>query len=97
MKTVQILELDDCVKPNDWCRPLRLESMSGGLSDSYSFKSMYTGKPENNVKWLRVKEIFGPCWFGKQSKELMKYLPYEFVRGEPPTAHCFNNLTIYND
>jgi hypothetical protein len=36
MKTVQILEPDDCVSPDDLC-PLRLESMSGGHSDAYSF------------------------------------------------------------
>jgi len=72
MKTVQILEPNDCVAPDDWCRPLRLESMSGGHSDGYSFESMYSGTPKNNVKWVRIKDVFGECWFGKQAKELME-------------------------
>jgi hypothetical protein len=87
MKTVQILEPDDCVMPDDWCRPLRLESMSGGHSDAYSFESMYSGNPENNVKWVRIKDVFGECWFGKQAKELMIHIQYEIVRGDIPARH----------
>lgn len=85
MITVRILEQSDRVKPCDWCRPLHLESMSGGHSDSYSFESMYSGLPENNTKWVRVDAIMGRCWFGKRVDELPGR--YEFVRGNIPIAH----------
>ena len=87
MRTVKLLEPDDCVKPSDWCRPLSLHTMSGGHSDYYSFESMYSGLPENNVKWVRVDDIFGTCWFNKPAKELQTNQKYEFVRGEIPTSH----------
>lgn len=50
MKTVQILESSDTIFPTDWCRPLCITSMSG---DFYSFKSQYSGVPENNAMWVR--------------------------------------------
>jgi hypothetical protein len=37
MINVQILEANDIVDPEDWCRPLSIVSMSGGHSDYYSF------------------------------------------------------------
>jgi hypothetical protein len=88
MKTVQILEADDIVEPEDWCRPLSIVSMSGGQSDYYSFENQYTGAPENNVKWVKVKYILGKPWHGQTVKEidkgLGKYLKYEFIRGDIP-------------
>ena len=87
MKTLQILEPKDTVKPTDWCRPLRFESMSGGHSDSYSFECMYSGLPENNAKWVRVEDTFGPCWFGKPASDLQEHVPHEFVRGDMPEEH----------
>ena len=59
MIRVGILESNDFVKSNDWCRPLSLQSMSGGHSDGYSFKNCYSGTPENNVKWVPVDRQFG--------------------------------------
>ena len=99
MKTVQILEADDFIDPEDWCRPLSIVSMSGGHSDYYSFQCQYTGAPENNVKWVKVKYILGKPWHGKTVKEidagLGEYVKYEFVRGEVPNSHRLN-LTGYN-
>ena len=90
MKTIQILEDDDIVVPSDWCRPLQIISMSGGHSDYYSFESCYTGLPENNVKWCRVEQIFGSCWFGKPVKEInISGLLYEFARGDIPWKHQY--------
>lgn len=86
MKTIQLLEADDIVDPEDWCRPLSIVSMSGGHSDYYSFQSQYTGAPENNVKWVKVKYILGKPWHGKTVKEidraLGQYVKYEYVRGD---------------
>jgi len=88
MITVQILEADDCVEPEDWCRPLSIVSMSGGHSDYYSFKSQWSGAPENNVKWVKVKYILGKPWHGKTVKEIDRglgvFVKYEFIRGSIP-------------
>jgi hypothetical protein len=64
--------------------------MSGGMSDGYSFKSEYTGTPENNAKWVRVKHVIGEGWHGHPIGEFAKALGYrhEFVRGDVPVKHC---------
>jgi hypothetical protein len=99
MITVQILEAMDHVEPEDWCRPLSLTTMNGGHSDYYSFESCYTGAPENNVKWVKVKYILGRGWHGKTVKEidaaLGKFVQYEFVRGDIPRRQQLN-LRDYN-
>lgn len=99
MKTIQLLEADDRVEPNDWCRPLDFISMSGGMSDHYSFKSQYSGVPENNAQWVRVKYILGKAWHGCTVKEidhgLGEFVKYEFVRGELPRRSILN-LNNYN-
>lgn len=90
MIQVQILDDDDIVEPTDWCRPLCLTTMSGGLSDSYSFKSCYSGSPENNVEWVQVQDVFGPCWRGRTVREfkMSEYsIPREFIRGNVPRSH----------
>ena len=88
MITLQLLEANDVVNPEDWCRPLSIVSMSGGHSDYYSFSSQYTGAPENNVKWVKVKYILGKPWHGLTVKDidfgLGKFVKYEFVRGDIP-------------
>jgi len=89
MKTVQILESSDTILPTDWCRPLCITSMSG---DFYSFKSQYSGVPENNAMWVRVQCVIGKCWHNKTINELEKagLTPYEFVRGDIPDSHKLN-------
>ena len=90
MITIHILEKKDIITKGDWCRPLSIRSMSGGHSDSYSFKSMYSGAPENNVKWCRVERIM-PFWIGGTVKnfrmKIDKHLTYEFARGNIPKSH----------
>ena len=99
MITLQLLEAKDIVEPEDWCRPLSLTTMSGGYSDYYSFKSQYSGAPENNVKWVKVKYILGQGWHGQTvaqiDKELGKFVKYEFVRGDIPRRSKLP-LTDYN-
>lgn len=99
MIKVELLESGDCVSPEDWCRPLSIVSMSGGHSDYYSFQSQYTGAPENNVKWVKVKYILGKPWHGKTVAEIDKglgeYVKYEFLRGEVPKRQQLN-LKGYN-
>lgn len=99
MITVQILEADDAVDAEDWCRPLSITSMSGGHSDYYSFRNQYSGSPENNVKWVKVKYILGKGWHGKTVKQidrgLGEYVKYEFVRGDIPVRQRLS-LKDYN-
>lgn len=94
MITVQMLEKDDIVEPEDWCRPLSIVSMSGGYSDHYSFQSQYTGAPENNVKWVKVKYILGKVWHGKTVGEidsgLGRFVKYEFIRGDIPSRQILS-------
>ena len=93
MITVQILEDTDTIQPTDWCRPLRLTTMSGGMSDYYSFESCYSGLPENNVRWCRFEQVFGDVWYGKTvgefTKKFEKYGGYEFIRGSIPKEHQY--------
>jgi hypothetical protein len=64
--------------------------MNGGHSDFYSFESMYSGQPENNVLWVNAGQIFGECWIGKKVKDINKIgTKYEFVRGNIPKAHQY--------
>jgi hypothetical protein len=94
MISIQVLEDSDHIHPEDWCRPLNIVSMSGGHSDYYSFKSEYTGTPENNAKWVKVKYTLGKPWHGKTVKEidqgLGKFVKYEYVRGNIPTRSKLN-------
>jgi hypothetical protein len=100
MIVCKILEDDDIITGEEWCRPLSLSTMSGGHSDSYSFTSMYSGKPENNVKWVKAKYIFGQCWFNKPLFVLRKgvlneFTNYEFLIGDIPKKHQLN-MKNYN-
>lgn len=89
MITVQLLEATDTIDPEDWCRPLSIVSMSGGHSDGYSFKNMYSGTPENNAKWVKVKDTIGTPWFGSTVQSYCKAVQQstEFVRGDIPKSH----------
>lgn len=97
MIDLTVLEFDDRISPDDWCRPLSLYTMSGGMSDSLSFKSQYSGTPENNVKWVQVKHVFGECWDNKTVLEITNALGirYEFVRGNVPILHRLD-MSDYN-
>ena len=87
--TIQILEPDDIMQRTDWCRPLLISPMNP-QSDSYSFKSCYGGGPENNVKWVKVEDYFGPYWKNKPLSEFLNNpasIPMEFARGPIPKEH----------
>jgi hypothetical protein len=51
--------------------------------------SQYSGKPENNLKWVKVHEVFGDMWFGRTVNDINHALlrRYEFVRGSVPVEH----------
>lgn len=109
MQTLMLLEDDDVIEPTDWIRPLRIVTMGGGMSDDYSFKSCYSGTPENNVKWTRVCDIIGPVWKGKTLGQLNALAvstnkasaatAYEIVRGDIPMSHRLdmNGYRSYSD
>jgi len=89
MKTVMMLEPYDTIRMDDWCRPLELQSMSGGTGDSYAFTSCYSGTPDNNSLWARADTVFGDIWEGERLAVVNKTLrrDYEFVRGDIPLKH----------
>lgn len=94
MITVQILEDHDIILATDWCRPLLLITMTGGHSDYYSFESMYTGQPENNVTWVTADQILGEHWIGQTVGEYNAAIShcgpeYEFLRGDVPASHQY--------
>ncbi len=94
MRTINLLDDGDVMDPEAWCRPLRLTTMSGGMSDSYSFASQYSGRPENNVKWCKVKYCIGSVWFGRPISDfhdaMRRMVSYEFVSGDIPHDHQLN-------
>lgn len=86
MLNIQLLEEDDVFLSTDWCRPMVLMPDSS-QSDNYSFTSCYGGSPINNLKWIKVGDIIR--WSGtvREYNERCFSYPYEFVRGDIPTAH----------
>jgi hypothetical protein len=95
MITIQLLEDNDIITGEEWCRPLSITTMSSGMSDHYSFKSMYSGTPENNVKWVKSKDVIGHCWFGRTVAEYHRAIAdcgnrMEFVLGDIPSKHRLN-------
>jgi hypothetical protein len=87
---LQLLEANDIVLPTDWCRPLYLETMSGGHSDYYSFEDCYTNKPENNTKWCKVSQVFHLVLYDNETvKQYNRTIKYEFVRGNIPWLHQY--------
>ena len=94
MIKIQLLEDTDTIHPDDWCRPLNLQTMIP-QSDYYSFINTYGGTPEHNLKWIQVKDFLVPCWFGKLYGEfLSKHPPVEFIRGDMPKSHQFDMVTF---
>jgi hypothetical protein len=96
MIQIFLLEERDIINPNDWCRPLNLCTISL-QGDSYSFESTYTGRPVNNLKWVKVKDAIGSCWFGKTIGEfnnppmsIQQPQYYEFMRGSFPLNHVLD-------
>lgn len=82
---VLILEGQDAVRGDDWCRPLRLRTT--GWGDEVMPKSM-AGTPSNNVKWVRVMDVLGPFWQGRTVSMInSKVVEMEFARGEVPLEH----------
>jgi hypothetical protein len=86
MVKLELLENNDAVRSDDFCRPLGL---SFSESDRVYETSEYSGKPINNLKWVVVREVFGDCWFGKTVAEINGgETKHEFVRGGLPESHC---------
>lgn len=97
MISIQLLEENDHINANDWCRPLALMSTGNGYGDGYSFSSPFTKTPLNNLKWVRVKHVLGPYWYGKTVKQFNGdgystawahvETRMEFMRGNFPSEH----------
>ena len=58
MKTVSILENEDKIRPDDWCRPLQVGQNDFGDDESMNIKGCYGGTLINNLKWV-LRETLG--------------------------------------
>lgn len=96
---LMLLGNTDIIVKGDWCRPLYLSTMNGGHSDDYSFKSQYSGAPQNNTKWCRVERIM-PFWIGTTvgvyNKKMEEFNEWEFVRGKLPSSHIHEDAEAPN-
>lgn len=89
MIPVNILEDDDVIRKDDWCRPLILRIIS---DDRIEFTCPHTDKPTNNVKWRRVSLTI-PFWIGvsvgKYHRKVGDSVRFEFIRGSIPEYHLY--------
>ena len=75
-KHIILLNDDDVIHPKDYIRDM--------LGDPY-------GERHTTLKWKKVKDALGECWYGKIVEEFNTRLGegkwpalYEFARGEMP-------------
>lgn len=92
MIALKMLEESDVIQPDYWCRPLDFTSNDAaapGCDAMANTTSGYTGAPMNNTRWVKVRKVFGKCWWGKTVAEYHSGLDerYEFVVGEIPSGH----------
>lgn len=90
MRTIGMLEQDDLILADDWVRPLVFHSAMTQGEIVANSRNTYSGQPVNHPKWVRVRMIFGSCWFGKKVRELDPNQEYEFIRGDVPERHQFD-------
>lgn len=101
MRSVQILEDHDEIRPDDWVRPLRIVDSDHCEGVRVETFSAYGGSPTNNVRWIKVRDYFGECHWGKKLGEIHELfshsvnwqnaqLRFEVVRGEMPNAHVWD-------
>ena len=100
MISVTILEENDTILPSDWIRPLHFPSNNYSDPNPPDSFSTYSGKPLNNIRWVKVKDLLGIYWYGKTIKELNynsfkigtnHLLKYEIIRGNIPISHTWQN------
>jgi hypothetical protein len=100
MKNIFILEPEDIINPEDWVRPLYFPQSTYGDQIFINSINEYSGTPEGNIKWIKVKDFMGDFWYGKTIKEFhdgyskaynieLRFSKYEFIRGEIPDDHIW--------
>lgn len=85
-----ILGDTDRIRHDDWCRPLNV--LKNAFGNVMPF-SDYGGKPINNLKWIRARDILGTFWFGKTVGEHNSgpsSAVLEFARGPMPSDHIYD-------
>ena len=90
---LMLLGNTDIIVKGDWCRPLYLSTMNGGHSDDYSFKSQYSGAPQNNTKWCRVERIM-PFWIGTTVGVYNKKKWKNSMNGNLFVANCQAHISM---
>lgn len=91
--TVQYLELNDNIHPDDWIRPLIRSADYSSYSDAWLEVNAYGGNPLDHLKWSPVWLTLGDRWWGREYKDYnYKSRPFEAIRGEIP----LNNTLLKN-
>lgn len=87
MKKVRILEDGDCIRAEDWCRPIGLMIDHDGQLMAVHPVTKHT---VSNTQWIKVKAVIGKQYFGQTVAEVERLTGqrYEVLRGHPP----FGNL-----
>ena len=99
MIQIQLLEMTDKIKADDWVRPLKLEY--NGQSDNLHTTSTYGGSRINRLGWIKASEYM-PYWVGKTLKQFYNtkwlYPPpqLEIVRGPIPFHHQEDGVTVWH-
>jgi len=91
MISVNILEADDIIHPDDYYRPL-MRSADFSQSDSWLRRSCYGGGPLDHLRWAPVWLILGRVWWGKRYARYMDVAsrPFEAVRGNVPKENILD-------
>lgn len=96
MITIQILEPEDILLPNDWVRYMEIQYI--GQSDYVQTRNPYGGTPINFFGWLPVNQILGSCWLNRPLGDFLRanerldkphqpIAALEFARGPIPKEH----------
>ena len=97
MRTIKMLEEDDLIHSEFWCRPMNfLPSAAAGCEVFPNTTSCYGGRPMNNTRWIKVRDVLGPFWFGRSVSEFNagSKMQYEFVSGEIPEGHQWKGAEV---
>jgi hypothetical protein len=92
MRTIKILDKDDVITVETFCRPLGV-TYESSHSSAVLERATYSGMPINHMKWVPVRYVLGSCWIGKTVEEFSTdydYSEYEYAIGDIPAAHILD-------
>lgn len=93
MISIEILEDHDIVEPHMLCRPLFLSYADSG---SIFTEAEYGGSPTNNLKWVPVRVVLGPPWWGKSLLVIREACHWNYEVIDSPLALPSRHLLNYD-